>query len=431
MNDGDELLGRLQQANQTLLTTSGNNLPNQSTQEEGAIDFSTVSKTEAEPLDETELPDWKGDAPLDKAVFAHSDMTVTKQPIDESEQFVIPTAEDKSTATAQMQQFTRESELPKKERLPNQEQLSNQEQLVASPDVTASGDEPTVESVETITALAQADGHTRHESAKPNVPHGLVSPSPSAAISSQPSAHPAAATMMMNDVPLTNSSVGSAAAATIAESVQSVPVMDPKVLQASLRGSVMLAKEKQSLDSEPGREHSFAQQLATAAGQSSATQPTGLRHDPAMVQGQPLPLALNKGIVADEMAERVQMMMSKNLKNIDIRLDPPELGRMHIRMNMHGDGASVQFMVANNQARDALEQSMPRLREMLAQQGVQLADTSVQQQSAGQQQQYSANGRESGGLAGKGPLLGDENLESDIKLDLNVATKRDGISYYA
>ena len=37
------------------------------------------------------------------------------------------------------------------------------------------------------------------------------------------------------------------------------------------------------------------------------------------------------------MAERVQVMMSKNLKHVDIRLDPPELGRLHIRMNMHGD----------------------------------------------------------------------------------------------
>lgn len=43
---------------------------------------------------------------------------------------------------------------------------------------------------------------------------------------------------------------------------------------------------------------------------------------------------------------------------------------MHIRMNMQGDGATVHFTVANQHAREALEQTMPRLREMLAQQGV-------------------------------------------------------------
>ncbi|MGL4830492.1 MAG: flagellar hook-length control protein FliK, partial [Vibrio sp.] len=141
---------------------------------------------------------------------------------------------------------------------------------------------------------------------------------------------------------------------------------------------------------------------------------------------------LNKEMAADQLAERVQMMLSKNLKNIDIRLDPPEMGRMHIRMNMQGDSATVHFTVANQHARDALEQTMPRLREMLAQQGVQLGDTFVQQQSAGQQQRYS--GQEQSGFgqsARNGKHNSEENLDTDVKLDLNVATKRDGISYYA
>ncbi|MGR5542894.1 flagellar hook-length control protein FliK, partial [Vibrio campbellii] len=73
---------------------------------------------------------------------------------------------------------------------------------------------------------------------------------------------------------------------------------------------------------------------------------------------------------------------------------PPELGRMQIRMNMNGDNATVHFTVANSQARDVIEQAMPRLREMLAQQGLQLGDTSVQQQSAGQQQgQFAGQGQ--------------------------------------
>ncbi|MCE9833025.1 flagellar hook-length control protein FliK, partial [Vibrio diabolicus] len=79
----------------------------------------------------------------------------------------------------------------------------------------------------------------------------------------------------------------------------------------------------------------------------------------------------------EQVAEKVQMMMSKNLKNLDIRLDPPELGRMQIRMTMNNDVANVHFTVNNTQARDIIEQTLPRLREMLAQQGMQLADSSV------------------------------------------------------
>ena len=126
------------------------------------------------------------------------------------------------------------------------------------------------------------------------------------------------------------------------------------------------------------------------------------------------------------------MMMSKNLKNLDIRLDPPELGRMQIRMTMNNDVANVHFTVNNPQARDIIEQTLPRLREMLAQQGMQLADSSVQQQNSGQQQgRYTAeqHGQSAQGSGFSGQP--EESFDADVNLDLNVASKRDGISFYA
>ncbi|NMU52446.1 flagellar hook-length control protein FliK, partial [Vibrio parahaemolyticus] len=96
------------------------------------------------------------------------------------------------------------------------------------------------------------------------------------------------------------------------------------------------------------------------------------------------------------------------------------------------DVANVHFTVNNPQARDIIEQTLPRLREMLAQQGMQLADSSVQQQNSGQQQgRYTAEqhgqSAQSGGFSGQS----EEGFESDVNLDLNVASKRDGISFYA
>lgn len=181
------------------------------------------------------------------------------------------------------------------------------------------------------------------------------------------------------------------------------------------------------------KEADIAHQLAGMAGQQGAGQLQGRTEaqQVATTQTQSA-LQLSRDMAGEQLAERVQMMMSKNLKNVDIRLDPPELGRMHIRMTMHGDGASVQFTVANQQARDMVEQAMPRLREMLSQQGVQLADTSVQQQNSGQQRQYMA-GNGSGGGAGLQEASQDESGYPDesINLDVNIATKGDGISYYA
>ncbi len=200
---------------------------------------------------------------------------------------------------------------------------------------------------------------------------------------------------------------------------------------AALGGRVLAGSDERRAVSESGQE-GLAQQIAAAAGQGTAQNQALNRAESQLVQTNATPVPLNKEMAADQLAERVQMMMSKNLKNIDIRLDPPELGRMHIRMNMQGDGATVHFTVANQHAREALEQAMPRLREMLAQQGVQLGDTSVQQQSAGQQQRYTGQEQSGFGQSARNERLNsEENLDTDIKLDLNVATKRDGISYYA
>lgn len=210
---------------------------------------------------------------------------------------------------------------------------------------------------------------------------------------------------------------------------------DQAVLKAALGakaagslGKLVGSKEGQQPASESSS--GFAQQLAQASGQQGPNALGQIRAEQAAAQA---PLQLTREMAGEQVAERVQMMMSKNLKNIDIRLDPPELGRMQIRMNMNGDAATVHFTVANQQARDVIEQSMPRLREMLAQQGVQLGDSSVQQQASGQQQRrYADNGQGNSGQGGSNQgFSGEENLEADINLDLNVAAKRDGISYYA
>ena len=204
---------------------------------------------------------------------------------------------------------------------------------------------------------------------------------------------------------------------------------------AALRTALAAKSVDGALDGQAVREGKdaagLANQIAGAAGQQGTSATNSLRAESAQTVNSPLQLTRDN--VSDQMAEKVNMMMSKNLKNIDIRLDPPELGRMQIRLHMNGEGAGVHFTVANHHARDAIEQSLPRLREMLSQQGVQLGDTSVQQQSSGQQQRYTASG--DGGFSqggnGENGMLEGENLEAGVNLDVNVTSKGDGISYYA
>ncbi|PKF79074.1 hypothetical protein CW749_13980 [Vibrio sp. vnigr-6D03] len=202
---------------------------------------------------------------------------------------------------------------------------------------------------------------------------------------------------------------------------------------AAVLGATKLAKGNESGH---GEKADLSQQLAGVASQQGLTSAQAKAEGQAVAATQQSPLQLSRDGAAagDQLAERVQMMLSKNLKNVDIRLDPPELGRMQIRMTMNNDIASVQFTVANQQTRDIVEQAMPRLREMLSQQGLQLADTSVQQQNAGQQQQSqyvagqgSGKGKDGDGIDSEFGSEGDESLEVNV----DVKPNRDGISFYA
>ncbi|TOK70885.1 flagellar hook-length control protein FliK [Vibrio parahaemolyticus] len=202
-----------------------------------------------------------------------------------------------------------------------------------------------------------------------------------------------------------------------------------KAINAALSAGAL--KATASLQDKPESQYGLAGQLQAAAGQQGVAAQQQTRAEAA--QQAQLPLQLTKELANEQVAEKVQMMMSKNLKNLDIRLDPPELGRMQIRMTMNNDLANVHFTVTNPQARDIIEQTLPRLREMLAQQGMQLADSSVQQQSSGQQQSgYAAAEQNGQGTSGRGfSGQSDENFDADVNLDLNVVLKRDGISFYA
>ncbi|PMT59952.1 flagellar hook-length control protein FliK [Vibrio parahaemolyticus] len=202
-----------------------------------------------------------------------------------------------------------------------------------------------------------------------------------------------------------------------------------KAINAALSAGALKATASQQ--DKPESQYGLAGQLQAAAGQQGVAAQQQTRAEAA--QQAQLPLQLTKELANEQVAEKVQMMMSKNLKNLDIRLDPPELGRMQIRMTMNNDLANVHFTVTNPQARDIIEQTLPRLREMLAQQGMQLADSSVQQQSSGQQQSgYAAAEQHGQGTSGRGfSGQSDENFDAEVNLDLNVVSKRDGISFYA
>lgn len=99
---------------------------------------------------------------------------------------------------------------------------------------------------------------------------------------------------------------------------------------------------------------------------------------------------------ANEVGNRVLWMVGRAESKAELVLTPPNLGKVEVSINLNGDQTTAQFVAATQSARDALEQAMPRLRELLAQSGISLGHTGVstsgEQQTPGDQRAHGGNG---------------------------------------
>lgn len=102
-------------------------------------------------------------------------------------------------------------------------------------------------------------------------------------------------------------------------------------------------------------------------------------------------LSLHRGELQQHIEQRIQWMLSKGLQRADIRVDPPELGSIHIRIAQQGDQTQVIFTSQHAAVRDALENTLPRLREMFEQQGLSLAQSDVRDQGGQSHRQSEHN----------------------------------------
>ncbi|CRM03110.1 MULTISPECIES: flagellar hook-length control protein FliK [Pseudomonas] len=148
------------------------------------------------------------------------------------------------------------------------------------------------------------------------------------------------------------------------------------------------------------------------------------------------PLAMHQSGWTDEIVNRVMYLSSANLKSAEIQLQPAELGRLDIKVNMTADQqAQVNFMSAHPVVREALESQSGRLREMFAQQGMGQVDVNVSDQSRGQeQQQQQAQTRGVGGASGRGDS-GDNGAHVDVAEAVAPVTSTvigsSAVDYYA
>ena len=123
---------------------------------------------------------------------------------------------------------------------------------------------------------------------------------------------------------------------------------------------------------------------------------------------------------AGEVGQRLLMMVSSKIKSAEIHLNPKELGPMEVRIRMHEDKAHVVFTSQVAQTREALEQAVPRLREMLDQNGVTLGNVNVQDHGAQHSHQRQQPDQHAGGDVRGRQVADDTDVAPVIRRDLSL-----------
>lgn len=91
---------------------------------------------------------------------------------------------------------------------------------------------------------------------------------------------------------------------------------------------------------------------------------------------------LHGGHFDEDIGDAVRWMADQKIGHAHIKVTPNDLGTVEIRLRLEGDRVHADFSSAQAEVRQALESSLPRLRDMLGQHGFQLAHADVGQQQS-------------------------------------------------
>jgi flagellar hook-length control protein FliK len=83
-----------------------------------------------------------------------------------------------------------------------------------------------------------------------------------------------------------------------------------------------------------------------------------------------------------EVDQKLSWMVTNTRQQADLVLNPPDLGRIEVTLVVKGDEVSASFASPHQAVREAIEESLVRLRESLAESGINLGQTHVGRDSS-------------------------------------------------
>jgi len=93
------------------------------------------------------------------------------------------------------------------------------------------------------------------------------------------------------------------------------------------------------------------------------------------------PVSINTAVTqpawGDEFSQKITWMATQRNQSAELHLNPPQLGPLDVVLKMNGDQATAMFSSPHAAVREAIEQAIPKLREMMAESGIMLGNAMV------------------------------------------------------
>lgn len=211
--------------------------------------------------------------------------------------------------------------------------------------------------------------------------------------------------------------------------------MTPAAVEGRAAFAGKLAETLEALGGRTTRSDSDSAEAMLRPGtQTQAAAQGALAARPVLAASQTLNVPFGQAGWGDAVMDKMMWMSSQNLRSVEIRLDPADLGPLEIHIQTRGQEHQVQFVTQNPSVREALEAQMFRLREAFSQQGMDLVNVSVGDSAVDQQAHHSqgqgAEGRNRGVVGAQTP----EADEAGMMLASAAASQAESsrlVDYYA
>jgi len=138
---------------------------------------------------------------------------------------------------------------------------------------------------------------------------------------------------------------------------------------------------------------------------------------------------------ASNLGEKIVWLARNDQQTAQISINPPQLGPMQISLSMSGDQATAMFASPHPEVRQAIEDAMPRLREMLSSAGISLGDanvgTQLPQQNRDNAPQFANTPSNGGRIADENAILGKDSQMGSTSGTLPILRGRGLVDLFA